>query len=128
MAVFPSLVPTKRDITIGRYPVKSFQAIDGVSTTRLYGSKKFDSTLALEFSGINDADVLSILDAFDASYGGAQPITLPDTTWKNIDPALTTALKANYTWKFVADSPPQVQQMVVGRYAVSLSLVGTLST
>lgn len=125
--IFPSLVPTRRDVTVGRYPVKTFQAIDGVSTSRLYGSRRFNSQLSLEFSGISDAEVLSIAEAYDNSFGGALLIQLPDTIWKNLDPALKQWLADGYSWKFVPDSPPRVQQLVLGRFVVSLDLVGSLS-
>ena len=49
---YPSLCPTaSRSWTPGvaGYPTRRFNAINGPQQTRLYGSKAFDATLALEY-------------------------------------------------------------------------------
>lgn len=121
---FPALIPTRRDFTLGKFPVKQFTALDGVSSTRLYGSKSFDSVLNLEFSGLTDAEVVSVNTAYETSRGGFLELDLPTTLWKNIEPDLEKALDNNYQWRF-SNQPPQIQQQVLGRFTISLSLLGT---
>ena len=121
---FPALIPTKRDFTLGKFPVKKFLALDGVSSTRLYGSKSFDSVLNLEFNGLTDAEVVSVNTAYKASSGGFLELDLPASLWRNIEPDLKKALDDGYQWRFT-DQPPQVQQQVLGRFTISLSLLGT---
>ena len=121
---FPALIPTRRDFTLGKFPVKKFTALDGVSSTRLYGSKSFDSVLNLEFNGLTDAEVVSVNTAYKASSGGFLSLDLPDSLWRNIEPDLKQALDDGYQWRFT-DQPPQIQQQVLGRFTISLSLLGT---
>ena len=121
---FPALIPTKRDFTLGKFPVKKFTALDGVSSTRLYGSKSFDSVLNLEFNGLTDAEVVSVNTAYKDSSGGFLSLDLPASLWRNIEPDLKKALDDGYQWRFT-DQPPQVQQQVLGRFTISLSLLGT---
>jgi len=121
---FPDLIPTRRDFTLGKFPVKKFTALDGVSSTRLYGSKSFDSVLNLEFSGLTDAQVVEVNTAYKDAKGGFLSLDLPNNLWRNIEPDLKTALDAGYQWRFT-DQPPQLVQQVLGRFTISLSLLGT---
>lgn len=121
---FPDLIPTRRDFTLGKFPVKKFTALDGVSSTRLYGSKSFDSVLNLEFTGLTDTEVVSVNTAYKDSKGGFLGLDLPASLWRNIEPDLKQALDDGYQWRFT-DQPPQVQQQVLGRFTISLSLLGT---
>lgn len=122
---FPALRPSTRSVQVGRYPVKSFTALNGTSITRLYGSKRSNSTLQLTFSGVKDADVQKILTAYDSSYGGFNDLTLPREIWTGFNNALANELQSDYKWRF--NEAPTIETLFPGVFAVNVSLIGTLS-
>ena len=62
---FPSIKPTSRSFTPGRYPSTDFESLDGTKTHIRYGNKRVNATLTLSFSNISDGAVGLILAHYD---------------------------------------------------------------
>jgi hypothetical protein len=123
---FPPIRPSNRSVTVGRYPVKSFTSINGVSTARLYGSLRSNSTIQLTFTGLNDKDTNLILDSYDKSYGGFDILALPPEVWVGFGYDLKEQLSSYYTWRF--NEAPTITTEYQGVFTVNVSLIGTLSS
>ena len=58
---FPPIKPTCRSYTPGSYPTAEFKALNGATTRLLYGNRRSDAALNLEFSNVSDESVALIL-------------------------------------------------------------------
>jgi hypothetical protein len=123
---FPSIRPSNRSVNVGRFPVKSFTSINGVSTTRLYGSLRSNSTAQLTFSGLNDNDTNLILEAYDKSYGGFDVLSLPPEVWVGFGYDLAEKLQSYYSWRF--NEAPTIATEYQGVFTVNVTLIGTLAS
>lgn len=120
---FPSLCPTRRSYTPGRYPTKRFNGISGSGTTRLYGSKAFDAELQLDFV-VDDDGATALLDCWHQSRGGAETLDLPTNVFTGISSSLNATIPAYLSWRW-ADTP-SVESLFPGRSRVQVKLIATL--
>ena len=61
---FPTIKPSSRTFTPGRYPQVEFVAQNGAKTVLRYGNKQVDAKLTLGFTNITDEQVNLILNTF----------------------------------------------------------------
>ena len=61
---FPSIKPTSRTYTPGRYPQVEFVAQNGAKSVLRYGDKKVDAKLTLGFTNITDSQADEILNLY----------------------------------------------------------------
>ena len=62
---FPTIKPSSRTFTAGRYPQTEFVAQNGAKTVLRYGNKKVDAKLTLGFTNITDSEVNEILNTYE---------------------------------------------------------------
>ena len=61
---FPSIKPSSRTFTPGRYPQTEFIAQNGAKTVIRYGDKQVDAKLTLNFTNISDSQAFAILENY----------------------------------------------------------------
>ena len=120
---FPALSPTRRTFSPGRYPIKKFEAVNGASSTRLYGSRAFDATLQLDFVA-NDAGTTALMESWHESKGGAYSMTLPSSVFAGAPDDLAAIIPSYLNWRWA--EMPSVESLFPGRSRVQVRLVATL--
>ena len=65
VTLFPTIKPSSRSFTPGRYPQTEFVAQNGAKTVLRYGNKQVDAKLTLGFTNITDEEVIEILDKYE---------------------------------------------------------------
>ena len=126
MATLPALTPTAMDFTAPEFPVKSSTSISGVVTRRIFGNRGSRSTLQLSFDNITDSSAAQFLNAWNASRGQLDAVTVPSAVFDGASAALVSYVSNggdNLTWHFAA--PPQVQRVKPGISSVRISLEAT---
>lgn len=122
---FPALQPTARSLTYGQYPVKSYTAMNGAVTRRLFGDRASGFKLQLTFSGLDAESLDSLWTHYDEMQGGYTGFTLPDSVWAGEAADLRTRYQTltGILWHY--ESPPQVEaQRGTTRRNVTLTLTG----
>ena len=123
MADFPIICPTVRRFTAGQFPTRRFNSISGAGTTRLYGSKAFDSRLQLEFI-VDNETAGAIFDSWYDSFGGFSTLVLPPEVISG-DTDLLDAVNPDYLeWRW--ENEPTIQSIQPGLSRVNVNLVGRL--
>ena len=120
---YPSICATRRTWTPGEYPTRRFTAVNGAGTTRLYGSRAFDATLALEYL-LSDAELADLLECYNTARGTFGDLELPPETFIGLSADVQAEIPEYLTWRW-ADTP-QIDSVAPGRSRVRVNLVGTL--
>tara|TARA_R100000664_G_C2691746_1_gene95583 strand:+ start:218 stop:646 length:429 start_codon:yes stop_codon:yes gene_type:complete len=135
---FPTVTPTSRSYTPGKYPSTDFESLDGTKTHLRFGNKPVGATLTLSFSNITDDeaalilgnyyDVNSVWDhvTFKRGYATAG---IEDTvgTAKTLTRQLSEQDEI-YGGKWRYSGPPTVTSTFKGRSNVSCSFVACLDS
>ena len=123
MAIFPDICPVSRQFTAGQFPTRRFNSISGAGTTRLYGSKAFDSRLDLEFL-VDNTTAGRIFDLWYESFGTLEQIFLPPAVFLT-DEVLEGKLNPEYLeWRW--EREPSIQSVQPNLSRVTVNLVGRL--
>ena len=83
---FPTIKPSSRSFTAGRYPQTEFVAQNGAKTVIRYGNKRVDARLTLGFTNISDTQANELLEFYyeiNADYDYAY-FTFTDAFWCSI--------------------------------------------
>lgn len=119
---FPALTPSSRQITLGQYAVQRFVSIAGTGTSRIYGSQPFNSSLELEFANITDAEVVLIVQAYEAARGSYEVLSLPLTIWEGVESEMQVLLQRDYVWRFAEQ--PSINSVAPNTSSISVRLDG----
>lgn len=123
MAIFPDICPVSRQFNAGKFPTRRFNSISGAGTTRIYGSKAFDSSLQLEFI-VDNETAGRIFDLYYESFGSLKQIFLPPGVLSN-DEVLENKLNPEYLeWRW--EREPSIQSVQPNLSRVTVNLVGRL--
>jgi hypothetical protein len=126
MAALPALTPTAMDFTAPEFPVKSNTSLSGVVSRRIFGNRGSRSTLQLNFDNIADSSAVEFLDAWNASRGQLNAVTVPSEVFDGADATLTAYVSDGgdgLIWHFA--EPPQVQRIKPGISRVRVRLEAT---
>ena len=137
---FPTIKPSSRTFTPGRYPQTEFVAQNGAKTVLRYGNKQVDAKLTLGFTNITDSEVNEILDKYeevnstydylefngpDALAGIAFPV--PDTDDSVLfDKVRVSDGRGKLLLRYRFDGPPTVTSVRPGRSNVQCKFVACL--
>ena len=118
---FPSIKPSSRTFTPGRYPQTEFIAQNGAKTVIRYGDKQVDAKLTLNFTNISDSQAFAIFEnyrqvnsiydyvTFNQNSGlagiGGDGHTMPDGSLGNLA-AYVDAVPLGLRYRY--DGPPTV--------------------
>jgi len=120
---FPALSPSRRRFTPGNYPTKVFNAMNGASTTRLYGSRAFDAALELEFV-LGDSEATALAQSWHDSKGGFYTFTLPPSVFEGVSEDLEEQVPSYLNWRWA--EMPTIESLFPGRSRVQVRLLATL--
>ena len=126
---FPAVKPTGRSYSPGTYPMAEFKSLSGVTTRMLYGNRRSDAELQLEFANITDANAALILLNYEQVMPTSNWVSFTNTTGSlGAASALAAYLQesggSGLRWRY-ADAP-QVSSVVPGRSTVQVTFVGQL--
>jgi hypothetical protein len=125
--VFPALKPSSYSFTPAVYNVTAPKFLNSTFSPRLNSSKPNASILTLNYTNISAAKILSIFSAWDSSYSGFFPLTLPPEVVagiKSTDFSGRIVGPKSKGWRF--SSEPILSNMRVGVGDVAVELVGEL--
>jgi hypothetical protein len=123
---FPLLSPTSRSYTPGSYPQAEFKALNGATTRMLYGNRRSDAELQMEFRNISDDNAALILRHYEQVVPSDDWVSFPLAT-AGASPKLATYLREDASglrWRY--NAPPEVTSIVPGRSTVQVKFVGQL--
>ena len=136
---FPSIKPSSRTFTPGRYPQTEFIAQNGAKTVIRYGDKQVDAKLTLNFTNISDSQAFAILEnyrqvnsiydyvTFNQNSGlagiGGDGHTMPDGSVGNLA-AYVDAIPLGLRYRY--ESPPTVTSVKPNRSNVQCKFVACL--
>tara|TARA_R100001082_G_scaffold15430_1_gene7890 strand:- start:153 stop:557 length:405 start_codon:yes stop_codon:yes gene_type:complete len=126
---FPSIAPSSRTFTPGRFPSTDFESLDGTKTHIRFGNKRVNATMTLGFSNLSESEVWDIIENYETV----------NSTWDNLEffndkglqglhtNDLVREIRGTYTgltWRYSA--PPTVTSTFNGLSNVSCSFVACL--
>ena len=117
---FPEISPISRSFSQGRWPTKRFTAMNGVSTTRIYGDKSTEATFELQFLVDDDAMTL-IMDCYRRSEGAFGEVELADAMF---DGTSDSVFPSYLKWHWV--EAPAVSSVQPDLSRVTVKLIGLL--
>lgn len=127
---FPStLRPTARSYSPGDYPIKTYNANNGVEVRILYGNKPASMTLELSYDNITDAQADQFLTHYYQMQGTYQTFTIPSTSntftgWAGGLSSLNLG-SSGATWRY--SDAPQQRSVRPGISTVTVKLIGVLN-
>jgi hypothetical protein len=126
---FPSIKPSSRSYSPGKYPQTDFEAQNGAKTIMRYGKNRVNATLTLGFANIADADAALILANYEdvnsdwdyVTFSSANgTVGVDSTSLSNYFKESGSGLKWRYS------GPPSVTSTFKGMSNVSCSFVACL--
>ena len=119
MATFPSLKPSSRTFTPGRYPHSEIPTLSGLQTRVRTSNVLLEQRLRLTFAALTEAEMLSIRTHYIGQQGRFLSFTIPDDMLSGtISPSSFTP--TGYSWTYAA--PPQITDVGCQRYDVAVEL------
>lgn len=127
---FPRIRPSSRTFTPPRWPTNATRSQSGVTSTRLWGSKPSDATLALGYDNITDDRAARFLAVHHAAKGPTLELTLSPEVFTGMSAKLHAELAALATqglrWFFPENDPPRISSVKPGISSVQVNLIGQL--
>tara|TARA_R100000781_G_scaffold100739_1_gene64227 strand:- start:136 stop:543 length:408 start_codon:yes stop_codon:yes gene_type:complete len=126
---FPSIKPSGRTYSPGKYPQATFEAQNGAKSVIRYGNKRVNAQLSLSFNNITDAQASDILANYKevnsdwdyVVFNQDSGLTgIKSTDLENYVNEVSSGLR----WRY--NAPPQVSSVQPGISNVSCSFVGCL--
>ena len=126
---FPSIEPTGRSYTPGSYPTAEFKALNGATTRLLYGNRRSDAALNLDFQNIPDESAALILRNYEQVTPTGDWVGFTSATGSaGASSALAAYLQesggSGLRWRY--EGPPDVRSVVPGRSTVQCKFIGQL--
>lgn len=126
---FPSIKPTSRSYTPGRFPQTEFTALNGATTVMRYGSRRTDAELTLGFENITDDQATSILQNYESVNGVWDNVTFTANDGaagasSSLQAYLREVGGSGLRWRYA--EPPTVTSVFPGISNVSCKFVGIL--
>ena len=138
VTLFPTIKPSSRTFTPGRYPQTEFVAQNGAKTVIRYGNKQVDAKLTLGFTNITDSEANQILNLYEtvnsvydyinfSGNDGLTGITPPPTTDSSLfDKFGARDQSDNTLLRYRFDGPPTVTSVRPDRSNVQCKFVACL--
>jgi hypothetical protein len=84
MAIFPSITPTRRNFSLGEYPLKVYNSLSGKTVRRSFGNRPFSATLELSFENVKENVLEAIYNHYHGQDGGTIGFTLPSIVFAGL--------------------------------------------
>lgn len=130
MADFPNIAPTSRSFEMGDWPIKTFRAQNGAEIRILYGNRRTNMTMSLEWRNIDSATAALIMNHYIGQRGtfttfafGTDAASSAKAGWDASD-ALIGAGSSGNAWRYAG--PPTVETVQKDTHVVTAKFVGVL--
>jgi hypothetical protein len=125
---FPALKPSGRSYNPGEYPQTEFKALNGATTRMLYGNRRTNAELSLDFQNISDSEAALILANYERVAPTADWVSFTTATGavgagSTLAPYLLESA-SGLRWRYAA--PPSVSSVFPGISTVQCRFVGQL--
>ena len=126
---YPTLTPSSRDITIGDYPIKKYNAMDGTEVRILYGSQDTNATMALTYQNITDDLASDFARHFRSTKGTFERFAVAQEVYNGWSGDTTEGPDQTFRgekarWRY--NSPPKITSVRPGVSTVQISLITVL--
>ena len=126
---FPAIKPTGRAYTPGAYPSAEFKALNGATTRMLYGNRRSDAELSLDFANIPDSNAALILRNYEQVAPSGDWVSFTSATGSagaaaELAVYLQESGGSGLRWRY--EGPPQISSVFPGRSTVKATFVGQL--
>ena len=125
MTAFPSIAPTSRAYAAGNWPVKSYNAMDGVEVRILYGSRRFSHGFDLTYQNIPDAIAEQFLQHYFEQQGTYKTFAVATEVasgWAGSSDFFNAGVRTQYRYA----EPPKQSSVYPGVSTIQIKLVATL--
>ena len=126
---FPSISPSSRSYSPGKFPQTEFRAQNGALTVVRFGSRRVDSELDLGFQNITDADAALILANYEAVNRAWDSVTFSTASGTSgisgsLADYISEAGGSGLRWRYA--EPPSVTSVLPGRSTVRCRFIGIM--
>jgi len=125
MTAFPAITPTSRSYSAGNWPVKSFNAQDGVEVRILYGSRRFGHGFQLKYENIADSVAEQFLQHYFEQQGTYGTFAISADTvnaWEGSADFFNAGIRTQYRYA----EPPVQTSVYPGVSTISVTLIASL--
>ena len=118
MAIFPSLAPRTRSLTLGDIPQQVYTGSSGGDVRFKQGSSYIAQQLTLGYEYITESEAQQILDHYAGQQGSLIPFDLSAAVWGGYTTPPVSS--ASYQWRYTGS--PDVEIASPKRYNLSIEL------
>lgn len=125
---FPTLTPTGRQYDSGDWPVRKYTAQDGSEVRLLYGNRRVNHTLTLDYQNIPDKEAEKFIDDYINQKGTYETFAFESAGrtaiargWNGTTGADFFKAGAGAQWRYA--QPPQITAAYPGFSSVSIKLI-----
>ena len=128
MSEYPSLAPTSRSYNAGNWPVKSFNAQDGVEVRILYGNRRYNHSVSLTYENISDTVAEQFMQHYFGQLGTYRTFAIAmDSSkitagWEGSTDFYNAGVRTQYRYA----KPPTLTSIYPGVSTMQVELVATL--
>jgi len=126
MAVFPSLKPTNRRLTMGEYPTKIYRALSGKTVRRSFGNRPFGFSLELDYENVPESTVQAIINHYNTQQGQTIGFTVPDEVFAGLSTATISLVKAPAQTLWFYAEAPSIEAVYRNISSVGIKLIADL--
>lgn len=126
---YPDIKPSARSFDPGDWPVRKYNAQNGAEVRILFGSKRYNLKLKLEYKHISDKNAELFLEHFQEVLGTYKTFEVTSENrvevlagWGGTKNALAPPIGVN--WRY--EKAPQVKSVRPGVSSVSVQLIGVI--
>ena len=104
---FPNILPTRRSVSLGDYPVKAFRSISGAEVRIRYGNVRSEATLELFYEKLSAEEADQFVNHYEnvvgtfKTYGVGSPLTVGWISGNKVK-------HSGAAWRY--DGPPRFTQ------------------
>lgn len=120
MAIFPTLTPSGRTFTPGRYPHSEIRTLDGLQSRVRTSNALLEQRLQLTFVALTESDMLSIYSHYNEQQGRFLPFVIPTSLLSGMA-APASFTPTGYNWIY-ADTP-KIEDIGFQRYTANVELI-----
>jgi hypothetical protein len=128
MADFPNIAPTSRSFELGDWPVKTYKAQNGAEIRILYGNRRTNMVMSLEWRNVSSAQAALIINHYTGQRGTFQTFSFGSAAsssskagWDADDTLLGTGVSGN-AWRYAG--PPTIETVKKDTHVVTAKFVG----
>lgn len=117
MATFPALIPSSRTFIPGEYPNTAYSAWSMVEGRVRHSNVMLSSSIRLQFLGLSESEMLSILNHYQGQLGGFTSFEIPSEVVSGF--SVEDLQLSGYSWHYI--EPPTVSDLPCGGHNVEVS-------